>query len=167
LNQLIGNWQVAGIISASTGNYFTVTDPNSNIGVDCGGNVLFNCARPNQVADPNSIPRGAGTFFNTGAFVSNTTVGTLGTEGRNGVRGPGYQEWDFSVFKSFPIGEHKRFEFRAEAFNVANHVNWLTGRQGQDGQLEPVSVELGTAQEGLYQAARDPRLIQFAMKFYF
>jgi hypothetical protein len=167
LNQLIGNWQVAGIISASTGNYFTLTDPTSNIGVDCGGNVLYNCARPNQVADPNIIPRGAATFFNTGAFVSNTTVGTLGTEGRNVVRGPGYQEWDFSIFKSFPISEHQRFEFRAEAFNVANHVNWLTGRTGQDGQLEPVSVELGTAQEGYYQAARDPRLIQFAMKFYF
>ncbi|MGA8867415.1 MAG: TonB-dependent receptor [Candidatus Sulfotelmatobacter sp.] len=166
-NQLIGNWQMSGIVSASTGNYFTVTDPTSNIGLDCGGNVLFNCARPNQVADPNGKPCVAGTFFNTCAFVSNTLVGTLGTEGRNVVRGPGYQEWDLSLLKSFPISEHKRLEFHAEAFNVANHVNPLTGRQGQDGQLEPVSVEVGTAQEGFFQAARDPRLIQFALKFYF
>ena len=167
LNQLIGNWQMAGIVSASTGNYFTVSDATSNIGVDCAGNVTYNCARPNQVANPNSTPCVAGTFFNTCAFVSNTVVGSLGTEGRNIVRGPGYQQWDLSVFKSFPIGEHKRFEFRAEAFNVANHVNPLTGRQGQDGQLEPVSVEIGPVQEGYYQAARDPRLIQFALKFYF
>ena len=167
VNQIIGNWQLAGIVSASTGNYFTVTDATSNIGVDCGGNVLYNCARPNEVANPNGRPCVAGTFFNTCALVSNTTVGTLGTEARNVVRGPGYQEWDLSLYKIFPISENKRLEFRAEAFNVANHVNWLTGRQGQDGQLEPVSVEIGPSQEGYYQAARDPRLIQFALKVYF
>jgi len=167
VNQVIGNWQLAGIVSASTGNYFTVTDATSNIGVDCGGNVLYNCARPSQVANPNGSPCIGGTFFNTCAFVSNTTVGALGTEGRNVVRGPGYQEWDLSLYKIFPITESKRLEFRAEAFNLANHVNWLTGRQGQDGQLEPVSVEIGPSQEGYYQAARDPRLIQFAVKFYF
>jgi hypothetical protein len=167
VNQVIGNWQLAGIVSASTGNYFTVSDPTSTINVDPGGNVVWNAARPDQVGDPNGKPCIAGTFFNTCAFVSNATPGTLGTEGRNAVRGPGYQEWDISLYKLFPITETKRFEFRAEAFNVANHVNWLTGRQGQDGQLEAVSVEIGTGQEGLYQAARDPRLIQFALKFYF
>ncbi len=167
LNQVIGNWQMAGIVSASTGNFYTVSDPTSFIGVDCGGNVVYNCARPNQVANPNGKPCVPGTFFNTCAFVSNTIAGTLGTEGRNAVLGPGYQQWDLSIYKDFPISENKHFEFRAEAFNVANHVNWLTGRQGQDGQLEPVSIELATQQYGTYQAARDPRLIQFALKFYF
>lgn len=167
LNQVIGNWQMAGIVSASTGNFYTVSDPTSFIGVDCGGNVVYNCARPNQVANPNGKPCVPGTFFNTCAFVSNTIPGTLGTEGRNAVLGPGYQQWDLSIYKDFPISENKHFEFRAEAFNVANHVNWLTGRQGQDGQLEPVSIELATQQYGTYQAARDPRLIQFALKFYF
>jgi Carboxypeptidase regulatory-like domain/TonB dependent receptor len=168
VNQLIGNWQVSGIVSASTGNYFTVSDINSNNStVDCAGTVTFNCSRPNLIGNPNGKPCVAGTYFNTCAFASNTAIGTFGNAGRNIVRGPGYQDWDFSIFKTFPIREQMRFEFRAEFFNIWNHVNPLTGPTGQDGQVEPVSVELGQAQFGFVQAARDPRFIQFALKFYF
>jgi hypothetical protein len=37
------------------------------------------------------------------------------------VQGPGYQIWDFSVFKNFSITERTKLEFRAEFFNVFNH----------------------------------------------
>jgi hypothetical protein len=168
LNQVIGNWQVSGITSASTGNYFTVSDTNANNSTtDCAGAVVYNCSRPNRVGDPNAKPCVAGTFFNTCAFASSTTIGVFGNAGRNIVRGPGYQEWDLSLFKNFPVREQMRFEFRADVFNAWNHVNPLTGARGQDGQLPPVSVELGAAQFGFVQAARDPRFIQFALKFYF
>jgi hypothetical protein len=168
VNQLIGNWQVSGIVSASTGNFFTVSDTNSNLStVDCGGTVTFNCSRPNLIGDPNGKPCIPGTYFNTCAFASNTVVGTFGNAGRNIVRGPGYQIWDLSIFKTFPVREQMRFEFRAELFNVWNHVNPLTGPTGQDGQVAPVSVELGQPQFGFVQAARDPRFIQFALKVYF
>jgi hypothetical protein len=60
-----------------------------------------------------------------------------------------------------------RFEFRAELFNVWNHTNFLWGPIGALGQAEPVAIELGTPQFGFAQAARDPRLVQFALKFYF
>jgi hypothetical protein len=168
VNQLIGNWQVAGIVSTSTGNFFTVSDTNSDLSTtDCGGTVAFNCSRPNLIGDPNAKPCIAGTYFNTCAFASNTVVGTYGNAGRNIVHGPGYQVWDLSIFKTFPLREQMRFEFRAELFNVWNHVNPLTGPTGQDGQVAPVSVELGQPQFGFVQAARDPRFIQFALKFYF
>jgi hypothetical protein len=48
-----------------------------------------------------------------------------------------------------------------------NHMNFLTGATGADGQFEPVAVELGTAQMGFPQAARDPREILLALKFLF
>ncbi len=167
LNQVIGNWQVAGITSISTGNYFTISDPANPMGVDCGGTVTYNCGRPNQVGNPNGRPCVAGAFFNTCAFISNTGLSALGNEGRNVVGGPGFHDWDISLFKIFPVREEMRFEFRAELFNVWNHTNLLWGPIGALGQAEPVAIEVGTPQFGFAQAARDPRLVQFALKFYF
>lgn len=169
LNQVIGNWQIAGIVSASTGNWFTVSDPFVNsANNDCGGVVTYNCARPNVVGNPNGKPCVAGTFFNTCAFSdSNMTPGAYGNEGRNIVHGPGYQTWDMTVIKAFPVKEQLRLEFRADFFNLFNHVNPLWGPIGAAGQVEPVAIELGTPQFGQLQSARDPRFIQFAMKFYF
>jgi len=168
LNQLVGNWQVAGITSASTGNWFTVSDPLVNSSnTDGGGAVAFNSTRPNVIGDPNGRPCVPGTFYNTCAFASDLVQGTFGNEGRNVVRGPGYQVWDLSIFKTFPVREQMRFEFRADLFNLWNHTNFLTGPVGAAGQFEPVAVELGTSQMGFAQSARDPRLIQFALKFLF
>ena len=168
MNQIIGNWQIAGITSASTGNFFTVSDPLTNsANNDCGGTVTYNCSRPNVVGNPNGTPCVAGTFFNTCAFESNLVQGTYGNEGRNTVRGPGYQTWDLSFNKLFPIREQMRLEFRADLFNVWNHTNPLWGPIGAAGQVEPVAIEIGTPQEGQFQAARDPRQVQFALKFYF
>ncbi len=167
-NGLIGNWQVAGIVSASTGNWFTVSDPFSNVANnDCGGTVTFNCSRPNVVGNPNGKPCVPGTFFNTCAFASNTVPGTYGNEGRNITHGPGYQIWDLTIMKAFPFKERMRFEFRTDFFNMWNHVNPLWGPFGAAGQVEPVAIELGQPQFGQLQAAKDPRFIQFALKFYF
>ncbi len=173
-NGVIANWQVSGIVSASTGNWFTVSDTTTNdTGVDCGGTVAFNCSRPNVVPgqNPNGkpcvVPGQAPTFFNTCAFASDTTANTFGDEGRNIVRGPGYQIWDLSIVKAFPMNEGMRFEFRSDFFNLWNHTNFLWAPFGAAGQVAPVAIEMGTQQYGHYQAAKDPRFIQFAMKFYF
>jgi hypothetical protein len=167
LNQVIGNWQVAGITSAQTGNWFTITDSLTNVSTsDGGGSVGFFEVRPNVVGNPNGKPCAPGTLFNTCAFVDNATFFTFGDAGRNIVRGPGLQNWDFSIFKLFPIREEMHAEFRAEFFNIWNHVNPLLGPVGAISE-EPQAVEFGTPQFGQAVAARDPRFIQFAMKFYF
>lgn len=40
----------------------------------------------------------------------------------NGVRQYGFNQWDMSVFKNFPITERIRFQLRAEAQNALNHA---------------------------------------------
>jgi hypothetical protein len=166
VNQIIGNWQIAGVLSAATGNYYTATDINDVSGGDCGGTVGFYCSRPNLVGNPNAKPCIAGTLFNTCAFADNTDLGTFGNAGRNIIKGPGYTEWDTSLVKQFPISEKKHFEFRAEFFNILNHVNYLFGQFGAI-SAEPTPLELGQAGFGYPLAARPPRQIQFALKFYF
>ena len=166
VNQIIGNWQIAGVFSAATGNYYTATDINSVSGGDCGGTVGYYCSRPNLVGNPNSKPCIPGSLFNTCAFENNTILGTFGNAGRNIIEGPGYKTWDTSLVKQFPISEQKRFEFRAEFFNVLNHVNYLFGQFGAI-SAEPTPLELGQPGFGFPLASRAPRQIQFALKFYF
>jgi len=164
-NQIIGGWQVAGIITASTGNWFTPTDISSNLSTsDCGGTV-FNCIRPDRTGNPNGRPCVAGTVFNTCAFTSATTVGSFGNAGRNIIQGPGFQNWDLSLFKTFPIREERRIEFRAEFFNAWNHAN--PEFTNPDTVAENSGTELGSAAYGFTGFTRPPRRIQFALKFYF
>jgi hypothetical protein len=177
VNQILGNWQLAGVFSAATGNYYTATDiiPVSNS--DCGGTVGFYCSRPNVVGNPNARPCVKGTLFNTCAFEHNTAQGTFGGERRNIIRGPGYQTWDTSLVKEFPIHEQMRLEFRAEFFNVLNHTNFLFSQFGSISS-EPTPLELdpnniNTPQNpnaspfGYPVSARPPRQVQFALKLYF
>ena len=169
LNQIIGNWQFAGLFSAATGNWYTITDIISHTNTDCGGTVAYNCARPNILPgmNPNGHPCVAGTLFNTCAFDdASVQPGSSGNAGRNIVLGPGYKTWDTSFIKQFPIREQMRVEFRAEFFNILNHVNYLFQQFGAI-SVEPTALELGQSPFGFPQAARNPRQVQFALKFYF
>ncbi len=166
VNQIVGNWQMTGVFSAATGNYYTATDINNIAGSDCGGTVGYYCSRPNLVGNPNAKPCIPGTLFNTCAFAENTVLGTFGNAGRNIIEGPGYKTWDTSFVKQFPFSEQKHLEFRAEFFNVLNHVNYLFGQFGAI-SAEPTPLELGQSGFGFPLAARAPRQIQVALKFYF
>jgi hypothetical protein len=166
VNQILGNWQMAGVFSAATGNYYTATDINDVSGSDCGGTVGYYCSRPTVVGNPNAKPCVPGTLFNTCAFADNTNIGTFGDAGRNIIEGPGYKTWDTSLVKQFPISEQKHLEFRAEFFNILNHVNYLFGQFGAI-SAEPTPLELGQSGFGYPLSARAPRQIQFALKFYF
>jgi hypothetical protein len=166
VNQIVGNWQMTGVFSVATGNYYTATDINNIAGSDCGGTVGFYCSRPNLVGNLNAKPCIAGTLFNTCAFAENTVLGTFGNAGRNIIEGPGYKTWDTSFVKQFPFSEQKHLEFRAEFFNVLNKVNYLFGQFGAI-SAEPTPLELGQGGFGFPLAARAPRQIQVALKFYF
>jgi len=183
VNQILGDWQMSGVFSAATGNYYTATDVNSvaNTNNEGGGTVVVgSSSRPAIIGNPNAKPCVPGTLFNTCAFVDDNTpgysnsipAGTFGDAPRNDIEGPGYTEWDASFVKQFPISEQKHFEFRAEFFNILNHVNYLFEPTGDISEA-PTPLILGATGAngqpvfGLPMAARAPRQIQFALKFYF
>ncbi len=176
VNQILGNWQMNGVFSAATGNYYTATDNYGVSNSDCGGEVA-NCSRPTLVGNPNAKPCIPGTLFNTCAFAHNTVQGTFGNAGRNIIEGPGYKTWDTALVKQFPIREQMHLEFRAEFFNILNHVNYLFGQFGAI-SVAPTPLELDPnnlntpatprlSNFGYPLASRAPRQIQFALKFYF
>jgi hypothetical protein len=92
-------------------------------------------------------------------FVPNT-IGTYGNSGRNVVLGPGYYELDMGLMRNIPIHEAMHVEFRAEAFNVLNHANFATTSSG-------FHLSLSDAKFGSITQAADPRILQFALKYFF
>ena len=147
-----GGWQVAGIIKIQSGMPVTVTQI-TNFNSFAG----YGTQRPNRVGNPNlsNSQRSVSHWFNTTAFVQAPQF-TIGTSSRNPVRGPGYQDADLMVGKTFPLAERTNLEFRAEAFNVSN-----TPPLGQ-----PNGVAGNTA-FGTITSAFDPRVFELVLKLHF
>jgi len=180
-NYIVGGWQIGGITSFSKGNWFTILDTNSfsNSDGQSRPDLVGNPFKAGPVAanpDPNcqsTISQGGlaadrtrtiGSWMNYCAF-TDPPFGSFGDVGRNTVEGPGYQIWDFSLFKNFPIRERAKLEFRAEFFNVFNHPNFQFAKSGPQNSIN--TTTWGTPEFGFLTAARDPRQIQFALKLSF
>ena len=163
MNAIIGGWQLAGVATISSGNWFTITDGNGNFSNSDGG-TEGNSQRPNQIGDPTGRPCVPGTFFNTCAF-TDPQLGSYGNVGRNSLQGPGYVIWDSSLFKTFRLSERFQLEFRSEFFNLLNHTNFLLSQSGP--QESNNSTVFGATQFGFLTAARAPRQIQFGLKLSF
>jgi Carboxypeptidase regulatory-like domain/TonB-dependent Receptor Plug Domain len=151
VGQLISGWQVNGITTLQTGQPFTAL-----MGFD-NANVGDGVARPNEVGNP-IVSRGDRTpthWFNTDAFVA-APFGSFGDAPRNNIIGPGFNNFDFSALKSFVLSEDKRIEFRTEIFDIFNHTNFTV-----------VGNVIGTGSFGQLTTSRDPRIIQFGLKFLF
>ncbi|CAN5759988.1 hypothetical protein BH10ACI4_BH10ACI4_10840 [soil metagenome] len=116
IDRVIGGFQFNVIGVFQTGTPLTITGANS-----------FTATRPDstpgqKVSISNQSPT---KWFNTYAF-QNPTDYTFGNVPRTQphVRGPGVQNFDFSIFKTTEITERFKLQLRAEAFNVLNHANF-------------------------------------------
>src|SRR5713101_2825954 len=128
----------------SHGNYFF--DPNS---------FTENASTPNDPTNPNSPPNC--TDQKVFGCYDPTLFGSLGNAKRTICCGPHISNTDFAILKTIALSETRRIDFRAEFFNIFNHTQFFT----PDGNTSDGS------QFGQVVQARDPRLVQFALKFFF
>jgi hypothetical protein len=165
LQAVLGNWQVGDIITQQSGQPFTV-----NIATDRANNGLglLGYGRPNLVGDPNlpSDQRTVERWFNTDAFILQP-AGTLGTAGRNILTGPGTNLVDFSLLKNIVFNERHRLQFRAEFFNLFNHANFDFPERICTFTVTVTGAPCTGGTFGRVTAARDPRILQFGLKYLF
>lgn len=157
LHYLAGNWELNSIITGESGMPVNVTD---GINESLSGVSGTAPDRPNVVGNPSgtwaSRAAEVGQYFNTSAFQLNA-LGTYGTASRNDlVTGPGLFDVDYAMVKTFPIRESLRLQFRAEAFNLFNKVNFDN----------PVST-LNSPLFGHLTTAEPGRVLQFALRLTF
>jgi hypothetical protein len=120
VNDVLGRWQLSGILTAQSGTPFSVLMNCADINAE--GN---NC-RPNRVAS-GALPSGQQSineWFNTAAFAIPSTP-QYGSAGRNILFAPGLNDIDIALSKSFLWGtvETRRLQIRTEFFNALNHTN--------------------------------------------
>ena len=152
LSQVLGGWQIAGIVSMQSGFPFTinVSGDTANIGGGSGGILIRGNPVPGQSAELPANQRSTGRWFNTSAFVA-PPASQFGLLGRNTLVGPGLFNIDTTVSKHFRIRERYRVEIRAEAFNLSNTPNYSQiGRiinapdyGNIDSQLPPRQLQFG------------------------
>jgi hypothetical protein len=156
--KLLDNWAVSGVTTYQTGFPIRITSSSDN--------ELMNSADFEYPGEPNQIaafswqrPQSNSNYYfnNSSIFSESGIFGTVGNAPRTICCGPGISETDFAVMKNIPVNERTRFEFRAELFNVFNHTQFYN----PDGNITDGS------QFGQVTQVKDPRLAQFALKFYF
>lgn len=160
IDHVIGDWNWSGIVTLSSGTWFTVTDGNASFANSDGQQ------RPDFVpgVKANSKPCIPGTFFNTCAF-ADPAPGSFGNVSINSLEGPGEKNVDFALLKKIPFGETRRVELRAEAFNTFNHPNFQFAAPGPQNSIN--STIMGTPSFGYVTGALAPRLLQLAVKIYY
>lgn len=153
---ILAGWQTNGILTLQSGAPITISN-----GVDISLTGI-NQDRVDIVGDPGfSGDRSRGDqiaqWFNRAAFAQ-PAPGTFGTIGRNTLRGPGLNTFDFSAFKNFvmPFAEKHKLEFRAEFFNLFNRVNLSNPNTARNNVLF-----------GRITSAGDPRIIQLGLRYAF
>jgi hypothetical protein len=167
-DEIVGGWQISGLLSWRTGFAFTTVANSFPISFANNVPAVFNgdnhAIRTNphldratgQVqlfADPNAA---VGAFgFPTG----------LEAGSRNNLRGPHYSNFNIGLGKYFPVTERVKLQFRADAFNAFNHTNFaLPGSSA----TADISLPYATGGNfGVITTAAGARVMQFALRLDF
>jgi hypothetical protein len=161
-NRVLGGWQFSGITSIQSGTPFTVqngTDFSDSAGV---ANGLVNAGSfADIIGNPRSgfdrhVPGDVGPrLYNPDAYATPQGL-TFGNSGRNSLTLPRRTNFDFSLFKRFPLGEARAFEFRWDNFNVFNHT-----------QFSAIDQDFGSSTFLEATSAHSARIMQFGAKIIF
>lgn len=146
--ELVRDWQISGITTWSAGQPFTVIMSGdwANVG---DGDTTPNLSGSSKLP---SSQRHLDHYFNTAAY-SAPPADEFGNAKRDSAVGPGVVNFDFALFRVFPVYKEAQLQFRAEAFNVFNHPAF-----GDPGAV------YATPSFGVITSAGSPREMELSLK---
>jgi hypothetical protein len=134
VDSVIGGWRLSGSDVSYSGFPLTASSPSNYSNL-----VNSASARPEQFRPLHIAGRNQDHWFGTSPGVldvcaANVDDGTcvFGQQPLDGfgnvrpmsLRGPGYEQVDMSVFKTFPVWREERLDFRADFFNAFNIASY-------------------------------------------
>ena len=173
----LNGWAVSGITSFQSG--FPVRIQSSNDSELMNSFDFELPGKPDLIAsfhkqDPRTHN---GYAFDPNSFAlpeqsaDSTPLQLLGSSPRTICCGAGINNFDLSFQKITPIGEKMKLEFRAEFFNLFNHAQFLNGDGNiTDANFQDDGLHVNPDDPGDFgrvKRTRDPRQMQFALKFSF
>ncbi|HJQ32520.1 MAG TPA: hypothetical protein VJ866_10080, partial [Pyrinomonadaceae bacterium] len=183
LKAAFGGFQLAGTYTAESGEKVTIrsgNDANGN-GDNAGDRAILNPAGQEGVGSlVTPLTRTDGRVVgyvavNPNARYIQTGEGAESNIGRNTFRLPGINNFDFSLFKNFRVGETKYFQLRADFFNAFNHPQYVPGSVNTVdaidtsglstlNQVNPLTLDFLRPDRVL---SSHPRVVQLAARFNF
>lgn len=153
-------WALSGIATFAKGEPIQLGESDDN---SLTGTFNDTIDVPNYASNAgplyvNKNPRKGLPYFNPNYFVPEP-VGQVGDVMRRYFSGPGIYNFDLALLKDTKITESTQLQFRAEAFNVFNHAQFMNPSGNVD--------NTGQGGFGYVTGARDPRIMQFALKVLF
>jgi hypothetical protein len=133
MSHILGGFRLSGVLSLRSG------DPVNITGTRLTANATQGVTNRPSTTGPVQYLGGLGRgelWFDTSTFVE-PFPGTLGTSGRNTVRGPGYRNYNLTVSRVFSFNERFRLNMTGAAFNLTNSTHFsdpagsFTGSFGQ------------------------------------
>ena len=156
-------WIISGIGTFSSGVPQAVTFTTTT-NIDFTGSPTDG-ARLDLLGDPKLL-RSERTFsrnFRTEMFAL-PAIGTYGNSGKFPLRGPGMNNWDIAIFKTFPMRKGTSLQFRWEMYNAFNHTQFAAF--DTNARFTPTGEQVNP-RFGEYISARPPRRMQLALRFAF
>jgi hypothetical protein len=156
-------WAIAGIARFTSGLPVTLLNNNDTSLLGTIPNGINN----NGIDTPewsgttlhlHTNPRGSSFVFDPAQF-SLPGLGTMGNARRRFFSGPGIENFDATLSRSFSVREKQTVEFRVEAFNGFNHAQFF-GASAIEGNISSTSF-------GQAVSAMPPRLMQLALRYQF
>ncbi len=145
-------WQIGGLVRIQSGDAVPITQATNNLSA-----FGYAVQRPNRIGNPNNFANRSASCNGSTNLRSRLPGNTLiGNSSRNPVRGPGLQNADLMIGKTFRVSERVDFEFRAEVFNSTNTP-----------PLADPNGSFGAAAFGTITSAGNPRDFEFAGKMRF
>ena len=149
LHVLGSGWRLSPILKILSGDYMNVTTSQDR------ALTGLPSQRANQLLANPYGDKTVKNYLNTAAFAL-PSLGTLGNLGAYSIRGPSSWQFDTALSRTFQLRETQRIEFRAEAFNLTNSVRFNDPNTAIDNSVF-----------GQVTSAKDPRIMQFALKYLF
>jgi hypothetical protein len=175
----LGGWEASGVLVLQSGAPFSILDP-------AGGSVYALASTPSSTATFNpgfgcgnapshgSPESRLANWVNPLAYtpdphatLSDGTAsdGTLyGNTPRNCIIGPPQKNVDFTLDKTFKLGERQSLRFRTDFFNLFNHPSFQIPAATS---VSPIAGGVGGGSAPITSTVGTPRLIQFSLKYGF
>ena len=152
----VSGWQISGIFLAQSGTPINIVDGLDNSAAHVGSE-LADFAPSNTTRTIHVHPGSKTNYLNYTDFAP-AAPGTFGDVGRNTPSGPGTNNWDLGLDKSFQFRARYNAQFRLEAFNAFN-------RTALGGPVS--SLNSGPTTFGHIYSSGPSRVVQVAAKFNF
>jgi hypothetical protein len=166
---VLGGWEAGGVIILQSGEPITILDGNGGSTYQLASPVSTANFAPgygcHNALNSGSLATRLANWVNPSAYRPAPVVGSDGSTGfgdspRNCIIGPGQSNIDFTLAKTFKLGENQNVLFRTEFFNLFNHPSFAN-------PSSTANVAAGSAIGEINQTVGTPRLIQFSLKYLF